>query len=72
MPELSLGSALAAALVALIGVFLVQHLWTRFKYDLCKIPLAYGSVPILGKSAEAAAMLSSDHAGRPVCSWSRL
>ena len=54
MPDLSLGSALAAVLVALVGGFLLQHLLTRFKYDLYKIPLATGSVPILGTFANAA------------------
>jgi len=48
MPELSLGSGFAAVLVALVGGLLVQQLLTRFKYDLYKIPLAVGSVPILG------------------------
>jgi hypothetical protein len=49
--ELSVGSALAGLIVAAIGAFLLQQLWTRLNYDLYKIPLASGSIPILGKTA---------------------
>jgi hypothetical protein len=49
MPELSWPLALVAVAVTVLGVMAAELFWSRLFYDMHRIPVAPGSMPILGR-----------------------
>jgi len=49
MPELSWPLVLVALAITLLGVMAAELFWSRLFYDMHRIPVATGSMPILGR-----------------------